>query len=147
MTSVEKPRLNAIRHAVPRIAATLAAGPIFAVITVVAVYHWFSEVKGFDLGPMAAEALQTAWRAALLPALICGGLMAALDKANLQGWLRVLSVPLIGFLSAFAGLAVVYGTGDGMGLMLGAAAGVFPALGCEAVWLLMKRWAADGTAA
>ena len=115
------------------VATTVIAAPVFGVAVILGVYFWFSFVERFNLGTIRLEALLTAYLAALLPALIGGVSLAALEAARLRFALHFALIAVVGYMATFFGIIMVFGSSNLRGLVLAAALGVMPAYGCQAL--------------
>lgn len=120
---------------------TLAAGPVLAMVMILAIYLWFVLFEQIDIGTPNPWALLDAYKASILPALLCGCALAAMDRTSSR---LIVALPLsavAGFLATGVGIMLQFGVGDPRALVLVASLGVFPAMGCQFLWWrLSPRW-------
>lgn len=123
------------------VAITLTAGPVLAAAMILAIYFWFVLFEQIDVGTPNPWALLEAYRVSILPALLCGFALAALDRTTSR---MIVALPLsavAGFLATGVGMMLQFGLGDTRALALVSCLGVIPAMGCQLLW----RWFAVGT--
>lgn len=116
------------------IAITLAAGPVLAVVLILAIYLWFVLFEQIDIGTPNPWALLDAYKASILPALLCGCALAALDRTTSR---MIVALPLsaaVGFLATGVGMMLQFGIGDPRALALVSCLGIIPAMGCQLLW-------------
>lgn len=115
-------------------AITLAAGPVLAMAMILAIYLWIVLFEQIDMGTPNPWALLDAYKASLLPALLCGGGLAAVDRTSSRMLFALPLSAVAGFLATGVGMLLQFGIGDPRALTLVSCLGIVPAMGCQLLW-------------